>query len=181
MDRLSVLFPFVGIVVGLGAADLAFSVHRAVRARSRWHALPAAWVALTLLFVALYWWVFADIAGEGAFSTLLAFAFHLVGPLLVLVCAAALPDDGGRHDLLAYYLSNRRHFFGLYTLLFAHGALDYGFNYGTWGRPQPWALLVFGAATALLVVTERPAVHAAVTAALLAVCVAGAATLPLVL
>ena len=182
MDRLSVLFPFVGIVVGLGVADLVFSVHRTIRARSRWHPLPAAWVVFTFLYVVLYWWIFADIAGEGAFGTLLVFTFHLVTPvLLVLICAAALPDGGGERDLLAYYLGNRLHFFGLYALLFVHGALDYGFSYGTWARPQPWLLLTFGAATAGLAVTGRLAVHAVVTAVLLAGFVVAAATLPLVL
>ncbi|MDT0630894.1 hypothetical protein [Rubrivirga litoralis] len=112
MDRLTVLFPFVGILVGLGLADLVFSVHRSIRAGRRWHGLPAAWVAFTFLFVVLYWWIFTEIGGYDTFRSLWRFAFHLVTPLLlVLVCAAALPDaDANEPDLLAYYVGNRRYF-----------------------------------------------------------------------
>ncbi|MDT7856537.1 hypothetical protein RQM47_07790 [Rubrivirga sp. S365] len=170
MDRLTVLFPFVGILVGLGLADLVFSVHRSVRAGRQWHALPAAWVVITFLFVVLYWWIFTEIGGYDTFRSLWRFAFHLVTPLLlVLVCAAALPDgDADEPDLLAYYVRNRRYVFGLWTLLFVHIALDYGFNYGSWERAPPWVMLASALATASLAVTANKAYHAAVTAGLLA-------------
>ncbi len=61
MDQLFVLFPFVGILVGLGLADLVFSVHRAIRAKKRWDVLPAVWVAFTFIVVLAYWWVFAEV------------------------------------------------------------------------------------------------------------------------
>ena len=176
MDRLTVLFPFVGILVGLGVADLVFSVHRSVRAGRRWHWLPAAWVTFTFLFAVFYWWIFTEIGGYDVFRALWRFAFHLITPLLlVLVCAAALPDgDGAEPDLRAYYLRNRRYFFGLYTLLFVHVALDYGLNYGSWERVPPWVALACALGTASLAVAGRPAYHAVVTAALLALLATGA-------
>ena len=167
MDRLTVLFPFVGILVGLGVADLVFSVHRSIRAGRRWHGLPAAWVGFTFLFVVLYWWIFSEIGRAEVLGDFFRFAFHLLTPLLlVLTCAAALPDGDGERDLLAYYLRNRRYFFGLFTLLFVHMSLDYGFNYGSWGRPQPWLGLAFGVGTTSLAVVGRQRYHTAVTVAL---------------
>ena len=169
MDRIAVLFPFVGIVVGLGLADLVFSVHRSVRAGRRWHWLPATWVAFMLLLIVVYWWIFAEVGRADALGSVPRFAFHLLTPLLlVLACAAALPDGGrGEPDLLAYYLRNRRYFFGLLALLFAHMTLDYGLNYGSWGRPQPWVGLGFAAAMASLAVVGRPSYHRALTVALI--------------
>ncbi len=83
--------------------------------------------------------------------------------LLILVCAAALPDAGDDRDLRTYYAETHRYFFGLFALYFLHAALDYGFNYGTWQRGIPWTILLFSAATALLAATPDRRVHLAVT------------------
>ena len=170
VDRLTVLFPFVGILVGLGLADLVFSVHRSIRAGAAVALAPsAAWAGFTFLFVVLYWWIFTEIGGYEAFRVLWRFAFHLGTPvLLVLACAAAFPDgDRGEPDLLVYYLRNRRYFFGLWTLLFVHVALDYGFNYGSWERLPPWATLACAAGTASLAIVGRIGFHAVVTGTLI--------------
>lgn len=168
MDRIAVLFPFVGIVVGLGLADLVFSVHRSIRAGRRWHWLPAVWACFTFVFVVLYWWIFTEIGDSPAFTVPLRFAFHLITPvLLVLLCAAALPDGDGDPDLLDYYLSNRRYYFGVFALLCVHSALDFGFNYGTWHHSTPWINLVTAAMMLSLAVAGRLAYHAVMTALLI--------------
>ena len=168
MDRLAVLFPFVGILVGLGLADLVFSVHRSIRARRRWHWLPAVWVGFTFVFVVLYWWIFTEIGRSPAFSVPLRFAFHLITPvLLVLLCASALPDGDGDGDLLSYYLRNRRHYFGVFAALCVHSALDFGFNYGTWGHSTPWINLATAAILLSLAVVGRLAYHAVMTVVLI--------------
>ncbi|WP_420455732.1 hypothetical protein [Rubrivirga sp.] len=165
MDRATVLLPFVGIIVGLGLADLLLSLHRTVRARRRWHWLPAFWTGLTFLLVLMYWWVFSEIVTSPVLGSFGRFAFHLGSPvLLFLLCAAALPDDvGDGEDLRTYYFANHRYFFGLMAASGVHGALDYGFNYGSWGYPVPWIALVVAGLATTLAMTRRPAVHVVVS------------------
>ena len=177
MDRFAVLSPFVGVLVGLGVADLVFSVHRTVRAGRRWHWVPAVWVASVFLMALAYWWVFSEIGRSAALGQLPRFVFHLVSPLLlVLTCAAALPDDGADRDLWPYYLANRRYFFGLLAAYLLHTALDHGFNYGSWDRAIPWFTLGLAMAVVSLAVVERPGYHKAMAAVLLAAFVAGLLT-----
>ena len=165
MDRATILLPFVGIIVGLGLADLLLSFHRTVRARRRWHWLPAFWSGLTFLTALMYWWVFSEIVVLPAFGSFVPFAVHLGSPvLLFLLCAAALPDGADDEaDLRTYYFGNHRYFFGLFAALCVHGALDYGFNYGSWGQPVPWVTLALGALVGTLAATSRPAVHTVVS------------------
>lgn len=164
MNRLDFLLPFVGIIIGLGVADLLLSVHRTVRAGKRWSMLPAVWAALTFFFVLMYWWVLAEIITDENIGTFFGFAFHLGSPvLLFLTCAAALPDSGDDQPLADYYVENRRYFFGLLTAYFVHAALDYGFNYGSWGQVPPWIALALAVLAGSLALTGRRAVHVAVT------------------
>ena len=177
MDRFAVLSPFVGVLVGLGVADLVFSVHRTVRAGRRWHWVPAVWVASVFLVALAYWWVFSEIGRSAALGQLPRFVFHLVSPLLlVLTCAAALPDDGDDRDLWPYYLANHRYFFALYAAFLFHATLDYGFNYGSWSRATPWFTLGLSTAAASLAVVEHEGYHKVMSAVLLAALVAGLLT-----
>lgn len=174
MDRVAFLLPFVGIIVGLGVADLLLSVHRAVRSGRRWHWLPATWTVVTFFLALLYWWVFSEIVQSDAIGTFGGFSFHLLSPvLLFLTCAAALPDAEGEEPLLDYYLGNRRYFFGLLAAYLLHAALDYIFGYGSgWdpfgGLSPPWIALGLAALAAVLAATGKRSVHAVCTGLVLA-------------
>lgn len=165
MSRPDFLLPFVGIIVGLGVADLLLSVHRSIRRGRRWHWLPASWAALTFVCVLMYWWVLAEVIVDEEIGTFFGFAFHLGSPILLfLACAAVLPDDPtDDRPLLDYYFDNRRYFFGLLAAYFVHIALDYGFNYATWSQPPPWFCLGLAALVLPLAFSDKRGVHVALT------------------
>lgn len=175
MNRADFLIPFVGIIVGLGVADLLLSVHRAIRAGVRWHPLPAAWATIAFMYVLMYWFVLGEIIQGRALTTFFGFAFHLGTPILLfLLCAAALPDRADPDEpLVDYYFGNRRYFFGLLAAHLVHGALDYGFGYGEWDRLPPWLSLGLALPVGALAFTDRRAVHAVVTVAVAALLTVG--------
>ena len=128
MTPFEYVLAFVSIVVGLAVADLATSLHRLLRARDRvrwdWLALTAA--VLAGLAVLQFWWSFYQTGHApvwhvyGAFVLLLALVVTLV-----LLAAAALPDEvpPGELDLRAYYDTNARYFWVLFTLFVSMAAV----------------------------------------------------------
>jgi hypothetical protein len=95
MSQLEFLITLLSIIVGLGLADLARSVRNLVRPRQpvRWHWLPLAWVIITFLMVANFWWGYYDGLQLDVWRNYFAFLL-LLGEVmsLYLVCAFALPD-----------------------------------------------------------------------------------------
>lgn len=113
---------FASIILALAVADLATSMHRLLRARTRvqWDWLPLAVALLVLLGTVQFWWVFFDIWNTSQRFSLGGFLPYFVTLLLLFfVASAALPDDVPPQgmDLWAYYLKNRTYFWVLFALL----------------------------------------------------------------
>lgn len=109
---------FVGIIVGLGVADLLTSLHRLLRAGKRvvWHwATPSLAALMLLVTLVIWWWSFkwySDITSE---SIATFFPRFLVLVLSFLMMAAALPDEIPESgiDLKQFYLWSRVHLWSL--------------------------------------------------------------------
>ncbi|MET0294591.1 MAG: hypothetical protein ABW042_06190, partial [Phenylobacterium sp.] len=113
---------FVAIVLGLAVADLAASLHRLLRARARvkWDHMPLlAALGAGLSCVSGWWGLYDDFSGQVSLVEFLPTLVVLV--LLFLLASAALPDEVPAEgiDLRAYYMENRRYFWGLFALWMA--------------------------------------------------------------
>ncbi|MEZ4703049.1 MAG: hypothetical protein R2834_22145 [Rhodothermales bacterium] len=120
MTPFEYILPLVSVLVGLAVADLAVSLHRLLRARSRvgWDWLPLATGLLAVLLALEFWWRFYSAQDRPLFATLggfLLLAIQLV--LLFLLNAAALPDEVPEEglDLHAFYRQNASYFWVLYA------------------------------------------------------------------
>jgi hypothetical protein len=115
------LLGFIGVVIGLGVADLLISFHKLLRAGSR-----VKWDWLTLLYavymlyslIIMFWWQFGD-PPAGATLTiwefLPTFVYLATGFLMV---ASALPDDVPAEgiDLRVYYLETLGYRWSLFVV-----------------------------------------------------------------
>lgn len=171
MDVFNHLIPFVAIILGVGLADLLFSLHRLMRnrARIRWHVLPLIWAALAFFATLQNWWAFYYTGQLEALSYFFTFAFHLLGPvLLFLLCAAVLPDitqhDAKKKlDLLAFHLKQRRYLFGLASLYVLHGALNVGVQHGFWLDPLQLYLFALSVVLVSLAIIAKKIYHVVIT------------------
>lgn len=137
MTPFEYVLAFVSIVVGLAVADLATSLHRLLRARTRvrWDWLAPMAAVLAALTVLQFWWTFYQTGQAqvwrvyGQFLPLLALVV-----VLVLLAAAALPDEVPPDglDLATYYDANARYFWTLFALLLVLAAVVSILP--TWGR-----------------------------------------------
>ena len=125
MTRIEYAAIFVGIIVGLGLANILASVHKLMEAkrRVRWDWLaPAMAVNATLFTLGTFWnmWVQYQTTPPSAryFIAWLTVAAALF--LLYLACAATLPDEVPEHgvDLRVYYFENRTRIWGLFCATF---------------------------------------------------------------
>ena len=110
---------FVSILVGLALADIAHSLHRLLRAGRRvsWDPLaPLAAFFVTASVVNTWWTADRVYAHALTYATILPNLVSLI--LLFLVASAVFPDEVPTEglDLKAYYLDNRRYFWGLFIL-----------------------------------------------------------------
>jgi hypothetical protein len=113
------ILAFVGIILGLGVADLLLSFHRLLRARQRvkWHWLTLALALQMLLAVVVFWWWSFGWYNSLRSLTISQFAPHLVFLILsFLMIAAALPDEVPSEgiDLKLFYFDTAPH---LWTLV----------------------------------------------------------------
>lgn len=96
MSTADFLLAFVGIILGLGVADLLTSLHKLLRAgrRVKWHWATPTLAALMLLVTLVVWFRSFGALNDLRSETLAAFlpAF-VVLVLSFLMMAAALPDD----------------------------------------------------------------------------------------
>lgn len=160
---------FVGIIIGLGIADLLTSFHKLLRAGRRvvWHwATPS--LAALMLFVTLviWWWSFAwysDVTSETIGAFLPRF---VVLVLSFLMMAAALPDeipDSGI-ELRQYYLSSRVHLWSLMSATLGGYLLFYWVDNWSMGVFQllavTWPTMINLALTVVAILTPRMWVHA---------------------
>lgn len=131
MDRFEYLIGLVSLIVGLGLADLATSLHRLIkqRARTRWDALTlatAALAAFTLIWIWYNVWDLRGFPGVGGFWFYLSLLLEMT--LLYLAAAASLPDEaelaeGEGGDLTAYLARHRRYIWILFGLFFTSYSL----------------------------------------------------------
>ena len=121
---------FVGIIIGLGVADLLDSVHKLLRAgrRVKWHwATPSLAILMLMVTLILWWWSFvwfSNLTSETIAGFLPKF---LVLVAAFLMMAAALPDDVPESgiDLRQFYLSSRIHLWSLMSVTLGSVALIY--------------------------------------------------------
>lgn len=131
MDRFEYLIGLVSLIVGLGLADLATSLHRLIkqRTRTRWDGqtlATAALAAFTLIWIWYNVWDLRRFPGVGGFWFYLSLLLEMT--LLYLAAAASLPDeaelaDGEGRDLTAYLARHRRYIWTLFALFFTSYAL----------------------------------------------------------
>jgi hypothetical protein len=195
MSQLEFLITLLSIIVGLGLADLARGIRNLVRPRQsvRWHWLPIAWVILTFLLVANFWWGYFEGLQLEVWRNYFAFLV-LLGEViaLYLMCAFALPDlkwEDPAHgtavssapaavpdtlDLEAFHFSkdHRRWFFGVIIVLLAFVEVTETIEQAA-TETAAWDVgealrLTFAGCAALLLATDREWVHSLITAGLLA-------------
>jgi len=160
---------FVGIIIGLGVADLLVSFHKLLRAgrRVKWHWATPILAALMLLVTLVIWWQsflwFSDITSE----TIVAFLPKFLALIIIfLMMAAALPDEIPERgiDLRQYYLASRVHLWSLMSLTF--GAIILLEIVGHWTTgvagllAMHWPTLVSLACCCIATLTPRMWVHA---------------------
>lgn len=126
MDRFEYLIGLVSLIVGLGLADLATSLHRLIkqRARVKWDALALATAGFAGFMQVWIWynvWDLKGFSGVGGFWFYLSLLLEMT--LLFLAAAACLPDEselaeGEGRDLTAYLARHRRYIWILFALFF---------------------------------------------------------------
>jgi hypothetical protein len=189
MSQLEFLITLLSIIVGLGLADLARSVRNLVRPRQpvRWHWLPLAWVIITFLVVANFWWGYYEGLQLEVWGNYFAFLL-LLGEVmsLYLVCAFALPDlewedptlpsaappartEDGPLDLEAFHFSasHRRWFFGVIVALLGFVEATESIEQAAvatavWDVGETFRV-VLTACAVTLIATDREWVHATIT------------------
>lgn len=141
----------VGVVIGLGIADLLTSFHKLLRAGSRvkWDWLTLTYAALMLFVLIVFWWWQFGYPGEGRTLTIAGFLTNFVFlAVSFLMVASALPDDVPAEglDLREFYSGTLRLRWSLVTMslvLSLATAIPYLVSQGTWQDLQ-WLSLPFG-------------------------------------
>ena len=160
---------FVGIIIGLGVADLLTSLHKLLRAgkRVRWHwATPSLAILMLLVTLVLWWWSFrwfGEIASETIADFLPKFLVLVFGFLMM---ASALPDevpDGGI-DLREFYLSSRIHLWSLMSATLGAIVVIYWLDHWTIGVTRlvaiTWPSIVSFALALVATLTPKMRIHA---------------------
>ena len=121
-EHLSVL---ISIILGLGIAQLLWTFHQLVQARSRvrFYWLPLTWSALIFVAIVEWWWVSFGMRTQSEWN-FFYFLFVLLRPVTAYLSAAFVlptPEPATPIDLRRYYFDNRR---WLFALLAAGNLLD---------------------------------------------------------
>ena len=115
MNTFEYVTVLVSIVVGLAVADMATSLHRLLRNRSRvrWTWVPLAAALLIFLEILNFWWQWDRFTGH-TWGELFPYFFVLV--LIFLAASASLPDEVSPDglDLGAYFDDVRPYFWAVY-------------------------------------------------------------------
>ncbi|MFM7350400.1 MAG: hypothetical protein ACKO01_13105 [Erythrobacter sp.] len=111
----------VGVVIGLGLADLLTSFHKLLRAGSRvqWDWLTIAYAVMMLYSLIVFWWWQFGFPGDGVALTIAGFLPNFIFlALTFLMVASALPDEVPAEglSLRVFYLESLRHRWGLLTV-----------------------------------------------------------------
>ena len=163
------MLAFVGIIIGLGVADLLTSLHKLLRAgkRVKWHWATPTLAALMLLVTLAVWWrsfgMFSEVRSESIANFLPTF---LVLVFSFLMMAAALPDDVPESgiDLKQFYSSTRVHMWSLMSATLGGYTLLYVFKQWSLGVAplvdMAWPTLISFALAVTATLTARMWVHA---------------------
>lgn len=170
MDRFEYAIGLMSIIVGLGLADLAMSLHRILkhRARVRWDGLAvgaAVYAAFTLVRMWYQLWSVRDLTEVTSLFFYLGLILEMF--LVFLAAAATLPDESDpmdeRWDLRAYYDHHRRYIWGLFVMFqlsyvghaiyFTYNLSDQGVPFAIWLRYVLAPLLFY---IALVLARSRP-------------------------
>ena len=113
---------YLGIIVGLALANILTSLHKLIEAgpRVRWGWMaPASAAYAATHAVNEFWFTWTHHQNDPGQTVLSWYPSAIAFALLVLMCAAALPDDTseGNVDLAQYYIDNRKRFWGFSTAL----------------------------------------------------------------
>lgn len=163
------LLAFVGIILGLGVADLLTSLHKLLRAgrRVKWHWATPTLAALMLLVTLVIWFrSFGELSVLRS-ETLAAFLpMFVVLVFSFLMMAAALPDevpDSGI-DLEQFYFSSRFHLWSLMSATLGGFTLLYVVQHWSIGAAQllaiAWPTLISFSLAVVATLTKRMWVHA---------------------
>lgn len=169
MSTAEFILGFVGIIIGLGVADLLTSLHKLFRAgrRVKWHwATPTLAVLMLLVTLVLWWWSFRWFNGLASESIADFFPKFLVLVVGFLMMASALPDevpDGGI-DLREFYLSTRVHLWSLMSATLGAVVFIYWLDHWPAGVTRlltiSWPSIVSFALAVIATLTPRMRVHA---------------------
>ena len=102
MDVAAHAVTLISIIIGLGLTEMFGKLYRLIRNRKRvrWDVLPLAWVVALFLLVLNFWWfLFLRLDGPAQARTVAEFGFILLPPILLFVATASvLPDFSGDED-----------------------------------------------------------------------------------
>ena len=169
MSTADFVLAFVGIIIGLGVADLLTSFHKLLRAgrRVKWHwATPSLAILMLLVTLILWWWSFlwfSELTSETIANFLPKF---LVLVAAFLMMAAALPDDvpDGGIDLRQFYFASRIHLWSLMSVTLGGVTLIYFMDNWSVGAERvlarAWFPIISLALAVVATLTPRMWVHA---------------------
>ncbi len=124
MSSFEYLVALVSIVAGLGLTRALSGIARVVHARGdrSLSGVHLAWTGSLLLWLVAFWWFTFLLEAIDTWTTPLLLFVLLYGAVIYFLIALLYPDelDAGT-DPLAYFLDNRRWFFGTFLAL---GVLD---------------------------------------------------------
>lgn len=157
------ILAFVGIILGLGVADLLLSFHRLLAAgtKVKWHWLTPAMAFHMLLVVVVFWWWSYEWYGDVQSLTIPQFAPHLLFLVLsFLMIAAALPDEVPPEglDLKAFYFARAPHLWSLVSISLVLSLVLSVVRFLQEGRPAVIVYLlpvVVSCSLAILVIRSR--------------------------
>jgi hypothetical protein len=123
MDRFEYAIGLMSIIVGLGLAALAMSLHRLLkhRAQVRWDGLAIGTAAFAAFTLVRMWYQLWSLRDNVEVTNLMFYISLILEMFLVfLAAAAALPDESDpapeRWDLRAYYERHSRYVWTLFAL-----------------------------------------------------------------
>ena len=163
------LLAFVGIILGLGVADLLTSLHKLLRAgnRVKWHWATPTLAALMLLVTLVVWFrsfgAFSDLRSETIADFLPEFVVLVFSFLMM---AAALPDEVPERgiDLKQFYFSSRIHLWSLMSATLGGFTLLYFVEHWSIGVAQllaiAWPTMLSFALAVVATLTKRMWMHA---------------------
>jgi hypothetical protein len=127
MDRFEFLIGLISLIVGLGLTDIAVSLHRLIKHRSRvrWDGMAlatTAFAAVTMVWIWYNIWGLRNFAGVDSFLFYLSLLVEMF--LLFLAAAACLPDESELSepegwDLAAYYARSHGYIWTMMALFHA--------------------------------------------------------------